>query len=265
MCVLAFAWQAHPRWRLVAAGNRDEYHSRPAQPLERWTEPAHLLAGRDLKSGGTWLGVSERGRFAVVTNLRGYGGPDPDRASRGALVTDYLAGTGTYADLDAAPLSDFNPVNLIIADRDQAGFLSNRPGIIRTALASGIYGLSNGALDEPWPKTMRLKSVLHDWIMADADDPALLFDGLREEIPPDVGIDPPMPSDVPQEPNHSPIFIRDPVYGTRCSTVVAIDMDGLGVIIERRFSPEGAETATTKLPFDWADQAVGQQKDNVRS
>src|SRR3546814_7425922 len=88
MCVLAFAWRAHPHWPLIAAGNRDELHARPAQPLARWDRPDHLLAGRDLQSGGTWLGVSEQGRFAVVTNLRGYGAPEPGRASRGALVTD---------------------------------------------------------------------------------------------------------------------------------------------------------------------------------
>jgi uncharacterized protein with NRDE domain len=252
MCVLAFAWQAHPRWRLLAAGNRDEYHARPAQPLDRWETPAHLLAGRDLKSGGTWLGVSEQGRFAVVTKLRGYGQPDPNLASRGALVTDYLAGTGTYADPRTADLSAFNPVNLIIADRQGACFMTNRPEPARTILASGLYGLSNGKLDEPWPKTMRLKSVLLDWITGDSADPATLFEGLREEALPDIGLDPSAPSDVPQEPNRSPIFIRNPVYGTRCSTVVAIDTEGRGVILERRFSPEGVATGETVLPFTMA-------------
>lgn len=252
MCVLAFAWQAHPRWRLLAAGNRDEYHARPAQPLERWETPAHLLAGRDLQSGGTWLGVSEQGRFAVVTNLRGFAPPDPNLASRGALVTDYLAGTGSYADPRTADLAAFNPVNLIIADQQGACFMTNRPVPTRTILASGLYGLSNGKLDEPWPKTMRLKSVLLDWITADAADPETLFDGLREEVLPDIGLDPSAPSDVPQEPNHSPIFIRNPVYGTRCSTVVAIDTEGRGVILERRFSPEGVETGETALPFSMA-------------
>ena len=129
--------------------------------------------------------------------------------------------------------------------------MTNRPDAARTTLASGLYGLSNGRLDEPWPKTMRLKSVLLDWITGDAADPGMLFTGLREEILPDIGRDPATPSDVPQEPNHSPIFIRDSVYGTRCSTVVAIDMDGRGVILERRFSPEGAETGRTKLEFAW--------------
>ncbi len=171
MCVLAFAWQAHPRWRLLLAGNRDELHARPALPLARWSEPDHLLAGRDLQSGGTWLGVSEQGRLAVVTNLRGFGAPEPGRASRGALVTDYLAGSGAYADPLVADLSAFNPVNLIVADRRGAHFLSNRPDITRSALASGLYGLSNGRLDEPWPKTMRLKSRLLDWITSDATDP----------------------------------------------------------------------------------------------
>jgi uncharacterized protein with NRDE domain len=253
MCVLAFAWQAHPRWRLLVAGNRDELHARPAQALERWPEPGHLLAGRDLQSGGTWLGVSEQGRFAVVTNLRGFGAPEPGLVSRGALVTDYLAGTGAYADPIAADLSAFNPVNLIVADQREAHFLSNRPDITRSTLAPGLYGLSNGRLDEPWPKTMRLKSCLLDWITGDATDPELLFDGLYEQALPAIGLEPHTPSDVPQEPLHSPIFIRNPVYGTRCSTVVAIDVQGRGVIMERRFASDGTETGRTSLAFRWPE------------
>src|ERR1700739_2612629 len=116
MCVLAFAWQAHPRWRLIMAGNRDELHARPTRALARWDHPDHLLAGRDLQSGGTWLGVSERGRFAVVTNLRGYGAPETGRSSRGKLVVDLLAGEGRYAAVHEARLSDFNPFNVIVAD-----------------------------------------------------------------------------------------------------------------------------------------------------
>lgn len=253
MCVLAFAWQAHPRWRLLLAGNRDEFHARPAQPLERWTEPHHLLAGRDLQSGGTWLGVSEQGRFAVVTNLRGFGAPVAGLASRGALVTDYLAGAGAYADPLTADLSAFNPVNLIVAARQGAHFLSNRPDVTRSALASGLYGLSNGRLDEPWPKTLRLKSCLLDWITGDARDPEWLFEGLHEQVLPDIGLEPRTPSDVPQEPLQSPIFIRNPVYGTRCSTVVAIDTQGRGVIMERRFTADASETGRTSLTFSWPD------------
>ena len=251
MCVLAFAWRAHPKWSMVVAGNRDELHARPALPLARWDRPDHLLAGRDLQSGGTWLGVSDRGRFAVVTNLRGYGAPQPDRTSRGELVTDLLTGEGRYADLGDAELSDFNPFNLIVADRERAHFLSNRPEEVRSLLAPGIYGLSNGALDEPWPKTMRLKEFLLEWIVGSASRPEVLLDDLREESLPGVGIRSAVPSDVPQEPTLSPIFIRNPVYGTRCSTVVAVDDLGRGIFIERRYTAAGAEAGETALSFSW--------------
>ena len=251
MCVLAFAWNAHPRWKLVLAGNRDEFHARPAAALARWDGPDDLIAGRDLQSGGTWLGVSGRGRLAVVTNLRGYGGPDPDRASRGALVTDMLAGTGDYGDPDNAPLGAFNPFNLIVAGPGQARFLSNRPHDIRAKLAHGVYGLSNGGLDEPWPKLLQIKAFMFDWLTGGADDPHALFDGLRSETLPAIGIAPTAPSDAPREPKDSPIFIRDAVYGTRCSTVVAIDRDGAGLIAERRFTAAGEAAGDSAIRFSW--------------
>ena len=247
MCVLALAWRAHPRWELVVAGNRDEYHGRPAAPLARWDDKPGLLAGRDLLSGGTWLGAAEQGRFVVVTNLRGYGLPEDGRPSRGALVTDLLEG----ADPDTVAIDAYNPVNLIAISGDRARFLSNRPKAVRSSLAPGLYGLSNGTLDEPWPKTLRLKSILLGWLTDTADDPGQLLDGLREEVLPPIGFEPGRPSDIPQEPNHSPIFIRNPVYGTRCSSVVAIDRDGRGIFIERRFDAEGKATGDTRLSFTW--------------
>jgi len=256
MCILAFAWKAHPRWRLVAAGNRDELHARPAAPLARWEEPGHALAGRDLQSGGTWLGVSEQGRFAVVTNLRGYGPPEPGRPSRGALAADLLSGRGAYADIAVAALSDFNPFNLIAVDGEAARFLSNRPAetradLTRADLGPGIYGLSNGALDEPWPKTVQLKGFLLEWLVAGAAEPRSLLDGLRSETLFPAGLPPDRPSDAPQEPPLSPIFIRGPVYGTRCSSVVAVDAQGRGLIVERRFGPDGEAAGETALAFSW--------------
>src|SRR4029453_15754131 len=136
MWVLAIAWPAHPHWPLVVAGNRDELHARPARPLARWDRPNHLLAGRDLQPGGTRLGVSERGYFAVVTNLRGYGVPEPGRPSRGTLVTDLLSGEGRYADLRDVERSDFNPFNLIVADWKHMHFLPTRPHHLRSLSAT---------------------------------------------------------------------------------------------------------------------------------
>ncbi|WP_323810482.1 NRDE family protein [Sphingobium baderi] len=251
MCIMAMAWHAHPRWRLLLIGNRDELHARAAAPLARWDEPDHLIAGRDLRSGGTWLGVSEQGRCAIVTNRRGYGLPDPAKASRGALVTDLLRGEGAYAAPDRAPTGDFNPFNLILIDREQAHFLTNRPHPLCTTLTHGLYGLSNGALDDPWPKTLALKAALLDWLMAKADDPAVLMDALRSETLLDAGIAPEIPSDAPDEAAVSPIFIRNPVYGTRCSSLIAIDGDGRGTIMERRFDAAGGVTGESSFAFSW--------------
>lgn len=245
MCVLALAWRAHPRWRLVLAGNRDEYHERPTRPLNRWDGRDGLIAGRDLQSGGTWLGVSERGRMAVITNLRGYDNR-PDRLSRGFLVSDALAGQPPQGELLA-----FNPFNLITVTENSARFFTNRPAPFESELEPGLYGLSNGALDEPWPKTLHLKSRLLQWLVAGDQAPEILFDVLREDEIGDAGIGPALPSDVPQEPRQSPIFIRNPVYGTRSSTIVAIDHEGQGVIMERRFSATGEMTGEDSFDFAW--------------
>lgn len=253
MCVLALAWRAHPRWRFVVAGNRDELHARPAAPLARWSQADHLLAGRDLLSGGTWMGVSEQGRFAVITNLRGFEAPRPEAPSRGWLLRDGLAGDGVYADPDDAALAAFSPFNLIRIQGDKADFQTNRPTPSRHALTPGVYGLSNGGLDEAWPKTDRLKMILTQWLETGADRPEALLDGLQEDRftePHDLTIP---PSDAPFEPAVSPIFIRNPLYGTRCGTVAAVDAQGQGIILERRFDADGAVTGETALPFTWPD------------
>jgi uncharacterized protein with NRDE domain len=241
MCVASIAWKAHPRWSILLAGNRDELHERPAAPLARWNA-AGIIAGRDLRSGGTWLGVSEDGRLAVITNLTGYT-PRPTAPTRGALVTDALAGEFPTADALAA----FNPFNLIVATRDVLEMVSNRPSASRSALNVGIHGLSNGAVDSDWPKVTRLNALLADWLGGDASNPALLFDALAEDRAKSVATAP----DAESEPR-ARIFIRNPVYGTRCSTVVAIDREGAGVILERRYDADATVTGETREAFVWA-------------
>lgn len=248
MCVLALAYDIHPRWRLVLAGNRDELHARPAAALGRWNGPGRVLAGQDLQSGGTWLGVSEEGRLAVVTNLRGYGPPQPGHPSRGLLLRDLLAGEGAYASPSDADLAGFNPFNLFALVDGALMFWSNRPGPERRMLGPGLYGASNGPLDAPWPKTVRLKAALEAWLEAGADRPEALLDALTDDRPPEVQAGP--PSDAP-EPRQTPIFIRNPLYGTRCSTVAAIGHDGGGTIVERRYDAEGRPTGQTALEYEW--------------
>lgn len=247
MCVAALAWEAHPDWRLVAIGNRDEYHARPAAALAQWNDGSGVLAGRDLQSGGTWLGVSAAARFVLVTNLRGYGAPDPALASRGALVTDLLG----LADPASVELDGYNPFNLFVADPAGLHFLCNRPAPMRTALGHGIYGLSNGTLDEPWPKTLQLKAALTDWLAADETRFDPLFAALRSETPQAIGLPSDEPSDVPLEAAQTGPFIRHPLYGTRCSTVVAMHRNGRGAILERSFDSAGNQIGEAEFAFFW--------------
>lgn len=241
MCVAAIAWDAHPEFLLVAIGNRDEFHERPSAPLARWPDGSGIIAGRDLKAGGTWLGLSEAGRFALLTNFREPQGLQADRASRGGLVSSML--TGSLPE----DISDMNPFNLFYADRNGAKFMTNRPQLNSKLLAGGIHGLSNGPFDEPWAKTQQLCAELDNWLGSDQADTAYLFDALRSETPKPVAA---MPLHAPA-PDFAPVFIRNPAYGTRCSTVAVIRRDGAGTIEERSFGAMGNETGARRLEFSW--------------
>jgi uncharacterized protein with NRDE domain len=241
MCVAAVAWNAHPDWLLVAVGNRDEFHHRPAAPLARWSDPAGLIAGKDLLGGGTWLGVSEASRFVLVTNYRVPEGSQPGRPSRGKLVTDLLTAR------EPEPLGSMNAFNLIQADHSDAWFITNYPETQSRRLAPGIHGLSNGGFDVPWAKTLKLQAALQDWLDRGDADIAPLLATMRDETPLPAAPD---AKDAP-DPRMSPIFIRNEAYGTRCSTVVAISRYGHGMIHERSFSADGTETGNVRLDFRW--------------
>ena len=237
MCVLAFAWRAHADWPLVAIANRDEFHARPTAPLSRWADGT--LAGRDLRSGGTWLGAGPSGRFVALTNLRSDTAPDPAAPSRGGLVTALLDGSADPAEV---ALGEYSPFTLACLDAGQAWLLSNRPEPMRLALGPGIHGLTNGPFDRPWPKLAGLKDALAEWLDRGEADPEPLFAALADERVPEGAYD---------EATALPPFIRRPVYGTRCSTVVTVNAEGQGHIVERRFAESGEITGETALDFAW--------------
>lgn len=244
MCVAAIAWRAHPRWPLVVLANRDEYHERPTGPLERWDNG--VLAGRDLRAGGTWLGAGKEGRFALVTNHRVEGYPQPDRLSRGGLVTGWLDGSGPEESW-LGNTAAMNPFNLFALANGTLRFVTNWPGPEGRVLPPGIHGLSNGPFDHPWPKAQRLCGALGDWLDDGSEYTAPLFAALRDETARQT-VD---THHADPEPRLSGVFIADPVYGTRCSTLVMVDAQGTGRIIERRFDPQGRVTGETALDFRW--------------
>ncbi len=249
MCVVAIAWQAHPKYQLVLAGNRDELHARPAAPVARWEDAPLVIGGRDLQSGGTWLGVSEAGRLAVVTNLRDFGDPNPARMSRGALLTDYLSNDGQYSQLPTGRMDDFNPFSLIVADANGPRLLANRPNLVDQCLNPGVHGLSNTPANIAWPRRDYLAEMLARWVLDGSAPAEHLFDVLaRRYLPAKFQGD---------DGDSAPIFLADEIYGTRCSTIIAIDYDGQGLALERSFGPAGSPRGEVQISFQWPTKGHG--------
>lgn len=250
MCLLALGWMHHPRWRLVMTGNRDEFHARPTAALAPWQDETSVIGGRDLRSGGGWAGVGAGGRMAVVTNVR-----DPLAAqtgpSRGALVADFLRGrepAAVHIDRLATVAGAYAPFNLLLADGHSLEFLGNHPAE-RQRLGPGVHGMSNGALDAPWPKTRRLMAALEAWFEAGDEDLTPLWAALADEHRPADSDLPDTGIGLERERWLSPAFIRGDDYGTRASTVLLIDADGHGEIHERRFGPQGAPSGQSHVIF----------------
>ncbi len=239
MCLILFANEVHPRYRLVVAANRDEFYERPTAPATWWADEPSVLAGRDLRSGGTWMGVTRGGRFAAVTNFREPGRTRDDAPSRGGLVlaslTDdrapsrYLGEVETVADA-------YNGFNLLAGDRHGLWVFSNRDPDPPRQVESGIFGLSNHLLDTPWPKVARGRGWLEDALTLESD---ALTDHLLELLvdraePPDGDL-PDTGVGLEMERLLAPAFIVTPVYGTRASYVVLLDRSGEITFVEQTF------------------------------
>ena len=239
MCVIAFHWRPHGPVPLLLAGNRDEFYERPTAPLA-WWEGGRILAGRDVRAGGTWLGLSRQGRFAALTNHRDPALTRADRASRGELPVRFLEGAGsaaTFLGQVREEASRYNPFNLLVFDGvELLGYESRRDRVV--PFAPGIHGVSNGAFDEPWPKLEALKAGL-----AAGDDDAALLALLAEDRPfPDDRL-PATGVPLDWERALSPVFVRTPGYGTRASTILRLGRASAAVL-ERRHAAEGPQGQT---------------------
>lgn len=264
MCLIAFAIGTDPALPLLLAGNRDEFFERPTETLHRWPDAPGIWAGRDGRDRGTWLGVSESGRVALLTNVRS-AQAGPGQRSRGELPVRWLAGD---QDVDAfasgVDPSAYGGFNLVVGDLRHGGWtwLCNRDPLAphreggaplhRQTLAPGVYGLSNAVLDTPWPKTQRLKTALTHAVAAQSADAnwlSLLRDALSDEqmasldTLPETGV----PSDLERALSSPFVRTAERGYGTRSSLVMRVRVQGAGRCIDLHewthspagWSPEG--------------------------
>lgn len=237
MCLILLGWQVHPDFPLVVAANRDEYYARPTLSAARWTDFPEVIGGRDLEAGGTWLGVTENGRFAAVTNVR-EPGMAAGHSSRGDLTREFLTGqlsAGEFArQIDGDKYSGFN---LLLSDGASLYYRTNRHGGVEE-LQAGVYGLSNYRLDTPWPKLLTARerfSAALAHLPDESDFFRLLADAdtVDDKNLPKTGVS------LEWERLLSAIFVQSESYGTRASTVLLIDKAGKIDLHERSFGPQG--------------------------
>jgi uncharacterized protein with NRDE domain len=270
MCLVALAIDQSRRFPLVVASNRDEYFKRPTAGLAWWApkpgDPA-ILSGRDLESGGTWMGLTAQGRLALLTNVRGVLPLDAGAPSRGRVVTEWLTGREDTGDFwMRTALSGHNGFNLIAADfRRGECFWASNTDPHPQRLDRGVYGLSNGGLDAPWPKVDALKARLQAALDAARSVDALatqLIAALADrrvaadEALPHTGI----PIELERQLSAAFIGTPDQRYGTRCSTLIITEKTArqpITHVYERTFDAAGAVVSLRRaLLRNWPPRYV---------
>jgi uncharacterized protein with NRDE domain len=240
MCLILFAYKVVPGCPLIVAANRDEWFSRPATPAAFWTDHPDILAGRDLQAGGTWLGISNRGRFAALTNFRNPNDRRLDAPSRGALVSSFLAGTMTAQGfmLDLSRDADaYNGFSMLAGDASGLFCYSNRGDDV-IKVQPGIHGLSNHLLDTPWPKVVKGRSGL-EALLKQRYQAGDYLDLMDDSVPPEEQVLPKDGAAQDWERSLSSMRIMKGDYGTRCSTALRWCEDGNSEFSERTYHQNG--------------------------
>lgn len=255
MCLTAIAIHAHPSLPFICLANRDEFHDRPTAPLHAWElEAGTLYAGKDLQSGGTWLGLGSNAEFALLTNVRNSTLNMPGTApSRGALVVNAIQNGHGPSEAESANYAGFNLIqgnlgSLELRYTSNQGLRLNNGFPFSSALRQGIHTLSNGHLDAPWPKSRRLKEALMGEIEKSLSNPIelLTFEQSLIKLLAHTGLadDAELPSTgVPYEWEKmlSAVKIISPLYGTRSSSVLLLDQNNTVHFTEITFNPAGNE------------------------
>ncbi len=249
MCLLVLAVRQHAEHPIILAGNRDEFHARAASAAGWWDDRPDVLGGRDLEAGGTWLALHRNGRFATVTNYREAQPASTKRRSRGLLVTEYLESKlsplGYLESIDGRAYVGFN---LLVGDTKSVAYVSNRGGVARD-LAPGVYGLSNGLLDDDWDKVVRSKRAFERLVRDDDVTHAALFELLNDRRTGPVDDGEAGSLDKATATALTAPFIVTPHYGTRCSTVITSDPGGGWRLSERRFDEHGNLSGESRFAF----------------
>jgi uncharacterized protein with NRDE domain len=254
MCILFIAINQHPKFPLIIAANRDEFHVRPTTNSAFWNNQTDILAGRDEEAGGTWMGVNKNGSIAALTNIRAPDKDIPNPVTRGELVMNFLKGSSKQQKKYAKTLADskaqYNGYNLLFGTLEQLYVYNNHEDTC-VQLEDGVFGLSNASLNSPWPKISTGRDALAKYCQhADVLDTEHLFELLRNNKPAEDSMLPKTGVPIEWERRLSSIFIQSPEYGTRSSTVLLVDHHQQVVWEERTFNAQAEQTSVQHFEFD---------------
>lgn len=238
MCLVIFHLQKHPNYKLIVAANRDEFYDRPTASAHFWEDKPNILAGRDLEQKGTWLGINKQGQFATLTNFRDPTLESTDKMSRGEIVTNYLM-ENIAPKKFLAQLHEnrkrYNGFNVLLGNSEKLFYYNNIEQKIKQ-VSHGTHALSNHMLNTAWPKVEKGKADVRNYVMSHKNiEVEKLFNILSnnevsdDELLPSTGID------LSLERQLSPLFIKTPNYGTRCSTVLLVDHYNNTTFVERTY------------------------------
>lgn len=251
MCLIFFSLHVHPTYKLIVAGNRDEFYDRKTAPASFWGDYPNVVGGRDLEAGGTWMGVTRSGKLSFITNYRDPQHINPKAPSRGMLVSDYLendVAADTYMQRIAPNATQYNGFNLVLGTADELYYLSNYGKGVEK-ISDGFHGLSNHLLETPWPKVVRGKEKLGNVLSGKKINTDHLMDALYDdqlapdEQLPDTGVG------LERERALSAMFIKSPGYGSRCSTVLLVDQSNTLTFSERTYNTSNFEYTTKTFQF----------------
>lgn len=235
MCLIFLSVNHHPRYKLIIAGNRDEFYKRKTAAADFWPEAPHVLAGRDLEANGTWLGISRKGQVSLLTNFRDPKNINPAAPSRGHLVSDFLLGDADGMDYihKVEQIGNrYNGFNLIAGTPGNLWYYSNYGSGVQQ-VPDGIHGLSNHLINTPWPKVVNGKRQFESHLNANAIEPEQLLDFLYDDrVAPDDQL-PDTGMGLERERMLSSMFIKSPEYGSRSSTVILVDHNNHVQFVER--------------------------------
>ncbi|WP_425389841.1 NRDE family protein [Ekhidna sp.] len=249
MCLITFAYKAHPKYKLILAANRDEFYARPTAIAHWWIDHPEILGGRDLEAKGTWMAINKNGRFAAVTNYRDIQNIKADAQSRGDLPVNYLLGKekpSTYSRKVLNEGNKYNGFNLLTMDHELAHVSNYDKGV--NLLDPGIYGLSNALLDTPWPKVERAKRSFGTLIKQPFRMEQMIEMMQDTQTAPDDQL-PETGLDYEREKAISAMCIQTPDYGTCCTTALTIDYDGNVKFMEKSYPVGNRKEGAVSFEF----------------